>query len=221
MKLKLILIEGIPGSGKSTLAEMLCSTAVASGLTASWFLEESKDHPVHPHNGLCREKTPEYFLYQWEEFVSSNINKDHLFILEGSLFQSTVRFIMEENGEAVIPLYFKQCESILRNCLTKLIYLRPPSISKHIDWVSSHRGSEWSSKVTSYLYSTPFCSTRNWREEVTLNYFWSYYAELCDSLVLETTIPKCTIEAGVGYFGNQYDQAQQFANLGQGYLGSE
>lgn len=211
--MKLILIEGVPGSGKSTLAETLCDTAIASGMNASWFLEESKNHPVHPLNVGKREKTTEYFMHQWNKFVSSNVDKDHLFILEGSLFQSTVRFIMEENSEPSIPEYFQKCEEILKICSAKLIYLRPPDISSHIDWVAGHRGIDWSSKVSNYLESTPFCTSRNLRGETILREFWSYYAHLCDLLVLGATTPNCTLKSGIGYYEELFTQAKEFTDL--------
>lgn len=211
--MNLILIEGIPGSGKSTLAEMLCDAALSRGESASWYLEESKDHPVHPHNG---EHSPEYFLKQWKIFISSNIASDHLFILEGSLFQSTVRFMMEGNDEAAISEYFMQCQALLPKATSKLIYLRPPELLPHIDWVINHRGREWTRKVTKYLEGTSFCSSREWKGNSCMRDFWFYYANLCDSLVSETRFASRTIKSGVGYFEDQFRQALAYTNLGRG-----
>ena len=214
--MKLILIEGVPGSGKSTMAEKLCTSAISMGISATWYLEESKTHPIHPHDGSRDNLTPEYFLSRWEDFISLNKNRDHLFILEGSLFQSTVRFLMEENNGVAIVDYFKRCQLILANCPAELIYLRPPDISNHISWTASHRGERWRSLVTSYLEGTPFCIERSWQGPSTLNKFWSYYAELCDELVLKSKIPTCTINAGLGYFEQQHSQAEDYSNLVKG-----
>lgn len=161
-RLNLLLIEGVPGSGKSSLAEMLCEAAHSVGVSASWYLEESKDHPIHPHNGSRGQTIPERYLRQWDEFVSSNISSDHLFIIEGSLFQSSIRFMLEQGNEEVISQYFISCQSLLSSASPRLIYLRPPEIESHIDWIMAHRGEEWSNKVTKYLEKTPFCLSRVW-----------------------------------------------------------
>jgi hypothetical protein len=56
--MKLVIIERVPRSDKSTLAETLCDAVIASDINVSWFLEESKCHPVHPFNTGKIEKTP-------------------------------------------------------------------------------------------------------------------------------------------------------------------
>lgn len=104
--MRLILIEGVPGSGKSTLAETLCKEALSLGINASWYLEESRDHPVHPHIDRNGKNLSEYYLRQWKNFISANASRDHLFILEGSLFQSTIRFMLEAGSESMAHEYF-------------------------------------------------------------------------------------------------------------------
>jgi hypothetical protein len=214
--LDLILIEGVPGSGKSTLAEMLYDAANSIGINASWHLEESRDHPVHNHKERPDRALPEYYLGQWEKFILSNGSLDHLFIIEGSLFQSNVRFMMEDSNEELIPSYFSRCESLLAQVSPKLIYLRPAEISQHIDWVMEHRGEEWSEKVSRYIENTPFCSSRHWQGASCMRDFWSYYANICDFLVSQTTIPSHTINCGMGSFKNQFKEAFDYINLDQG-----
>lgn len=113
--MRIIFIEGIPGSGKSTLAEKLCDKALSLGIDASWYLEESRGHPVHPHIDRILKNLPEYYLEQWSSFISANASRDHLFILEGSLFQSTIRFMIEEGNELMVPEYFAQCQLLVEH----------------------------------------------------------------------------------------------------------
>jgi hypothetical protein len=192
---------------------MLFEVALKNGESASWYLEESKDHPVHPHVG---DHSPEYFLKQWDIFISSNITRNHLFILEGSLFQSTVRFMMEENNEQQISKYYLQCQALIAKVSPKLIYLRPPELLPHIDWVMNHRGEEWTRKVTEYLENTSFCSSREWSGKSCMRNFWSQYANLCDSLVSKTRFSSYTIKSGIEYYESQFQEALVYTNLSQG-----
>ena len=94
--MKIILIEGVPGVGKSTMAEGLCALAKSRGIDAQWYLEEMHDHPAHPIS-LRRERAHPNFacacLQQWQDFVERVSQNRTLHNLEGSAFQSNVRFI--------------------------------------------------------------------------------------------------------------------------------
>jgi len=205
----LILIEGLPGSGKSTMAEMLCKATQANGIVSSWYLEESKDHPVHPVDfkyDRHKKNYPERCLNQWVKFISENNNYDHLFILEGSLFQSTVRLMQEGNNEELIADYYGECQRILSSVQPKLIYLRPGNAETHIEWTMEHRGEEWTTKVAEYLEKTPFCSEQQWQGKNCMVSFWSDYAQICDSLVAQTSMPYHTFKAGHGCFEAQFNK---------------
>lgn len=211
----LILIEGLPGSGKSTMAEMLCKATQANGIRSSWYLEESKDHPVHPvdiKHDKYNKNYPDLCLSQWAKFVSENKDSDQLFILEGSLFQSTVRFMLEGKNQELISDYYSECQSILSSINPKLIYLRPTNAETHVDWVMEHRGEEWSSKVAKYLEKSPYCYENQWQGKACMASFWSNYAHLCDLLIEQTSMPYHTIHAGNGYFDSQYNKAISHAN---------
>lgn len=213
--MRLILIEGVPGCGKSTLAESLHRDALSSGVNASWYLEESRDHPVHPHIVRNGRNLAEYYLRQWEKFISENASRDHLFILEESLFQSTIRFMVEADKESMIPEYFTQCQLLLSNISSDLIYLQPANIRTHIDWISTLRGEEWTRKVTKYLEATPFCIKRGWFGENCMGEFWSYYADVCDLLVKNAAISSQAIASGKGNFESQLASVLEYTKVDQ------
>lgn len=213
--MKLIFIEGVPSSGKSTMAKMLCDIAQKEGVNSSWYLEQSIEHPIHPVNTEHNKhdhKFAVHCLKQWQKFVSANKAKDHLFILDGSLFQSTIRFMLEGNNTEQIADYYTSCQSILSTIPSNIIYLRPPEINSHIEWTMKHRGESWTSKVAGYLEKTPYCSQRQWLGKDGMRSFWSDYAQLCDSLILQTTLPCHTIEAGYGHFESQIDNVLSHIN---------
>ena len=212
----LILIEGLPGSGKSTMAELLCESALRHGIRSSWHLEQAKDHPIRPpciKSEKHEEVYPKLCLNQWRKFVSENEDNNQTFIFEGTLFQSTVRFMLEGNQEELVLEYYKECQSILSNIPSKLIYLRPTNAAEHIDWTMNHRGEEWTSKVAEYLEKTPYCKGRQWKGENCMLSFWAVYAQLCDTLVSQTNMPYHIIEAGNDHFEFQFGKAMNYINF--------
>jgi hypothetical protein len=212
---ELILIEGLPGSGKSAMAEKICEAAQVSGINSSWYLEESKVHPVHPadfKHDRHDKNYPERCLKQWAKFVSEKNHQDRLFIIEGSLFQSTVRLMLEGKNKELIADYYSECQLILSSVHPKLIYLRPIDARTHIEWTMEHRGEEWTSKVAEYLEKTPYCSEQQWQGEKCMVSFWSEYVQLCDSLISQTSMTYHTINAGYGNFESQFNKAMSHVN---------
>jgi|GEM_PF-1491014 len=211
--MQLLLIEGIPGSGKSTLAKLICQSALDRGIDAFWYLEEAQDHPLHPHKGTRGEISPEVFLNQWRQFIAQHSQHDHLYILEGSLFQSSVRFLLQENRETDIPDYYAECEKLLSSVESKAIYLRPSDVQQHLVWLYDHRGHSWTTKVSGYLENTPFSADRGWLGVSGMSQFWGYYASLCDRLIRSSCLSVKTIESGTAHYDSLHQQALDWLEL--------
>ncbi|RJF96091.1 hypothetical protein [Noviherbaspirillum saxi] len=191
------LIEGLPGAGKSTMAEYLCVLARQSGYGATWFLEEAVDHPVHPaslkiHRNGC-ENFIEECLRSWSRFVDRCVSDDTIHILEGSAFQSTVRFMMEI-GLPAIGDYFSRFEEIVAPLNPRMVYLRPQDARQHSQYVSQLRGEGWTNQVSGYLENTWYSKCEGLKGIGGMHGFWADYAELCDALVLRMKMPVLTIE---------------------------
>ena len=114
--------------------------------------------------------------------------------------------MMEANYQGLIADYFSECESILSEVSVQLIYLIPPEITSHIDWVMDQRGIEWTEKVSGYLETTPYCSERGWKGASCMRSFWSDYAALCDSLVLQSTMSSHSLKTGIEFFEYQFEE---------------
>ncbi|WP_421862001.1 hypothetical protein [Motiliproteus sp.] len=213
--MKLLLLEGIPGSGKTTLAEQLCDSVIAKGLNASWHREEAKDHPVHPHDGRREDKSVQGFLNQWRQFIEANAGRDQLFILEGSLFQSSVRYLLESDHEAQIADYYATCLTLLAPVSPQLIYLRPNDIASQVDWTLDHRGEDWRRKLISYLDNTAYCRRRGWKGRTGMIAFMDDYARHCDALVAQSPMPIQIIRFEPGEFGSHREQSIAFVSLSQ------
>lgn len=191
MDMRLLLIEGLPGTGKTTLASHLCASALNEGRKSRWYLEEAADHPVHPHSlGALKSRAdyPSQCLQRWQRFVDEARSTGTLHILEGSAFQSTVRFMMEQ-GRADIDDYIDEFEKILAPLSPSFIYLRPENAEKHLRATAIHRGPGWTRKVAVYIEQTPYARSHGLRGESGMHRFWADYAGLCDALVNRLSMP--------------------------------
>lgn len=201
-RMRILFIEGLPGAGKSTMAEKLCEFAMRSGSDAMWYREEAHDHPVHPKPWGAlkhRDDFADVCLQAWSAFVVRCQGDDALHILEGSAFQSTVRFMMEnQRCQANIEDYFRRFEDILRPLGPRMIYLRSRDAIRHSMHVSALRGDNWTMRVSSYLEQTRYALHHRLRGVDGMHRFWADYARLCDGLVAKTCIPTCTIDFNPG-----------------------
>lgn len=189
--MRLLLIEGLPGTGKTTLASHLCASALREGRKSRWYLEEAADHPVHPHSlGALKSMVeyPSHCLRSWQRFVDEARSDDTLHILEGSAFQSTVRFMMEQGREDMAD-YFEAFERLLAPVSPSFIYLRPEDAETHSRATARHRGLGWTRKVATYIEQTPYARHRGLRGESGMHRFWADYASRCDALVERLVMP--------------------------------
>jgi hypothetical protein len=158
---RLILIEGLPGSGKTSLAEFLCSHLLETGISCEWESEQAKDHPVVDKSIRQRAKHPGYgklCARQWSRFAAVIESHPHisLHILERCFFQSTVRFLLEQDRPFEEALsYLREAERSLTKVGTRLIYLTQPAPGRYLRESLAYRKSATSSCLP------PSC--RDWR----------------------------------------------------------
>ncbi|WP_412512404.1 hypothetical protein [Variovorax paradoxus] len=113
-------------------------------------------------------------------------------ILEGSAFQSTVRFLMEQEREDAHG-YVVEFERAVRAVSPVLVYLRPTDATDHSRGIAAHRGEKWSADVSRYLEKTPYALGRKLQGTEGMHRLWTDYAELCDGLFERMSMPKLSI----------------------------
>lgn len=206
------LIEGLPGAGKSTLAQQLCADASAAGHMAQWSLEESRDHPVHARQrGRVTPHSPGFAqacLDGWAAFVAA-AEPGVIHILEGSAFQSTVRFLLEA-GDPDIQSYFRQFQALVAPMSPRMVYLRAADPYRHSVDTAQRRGAAWTGKVVAYLEGTPYLRSKGMRGPEGMHRFWAHYADICDSLVATSAIPARSVTFEAGDWSAHFAAARQF-----------
>jgi hypothetical protein len=200
--MRLLFIEGIPGSGKTEISKQLCLLIQTAGIEAKWYLEELSDHPVHPRSLLQRCNEPSFpteCLSAWQNFVMRAECSSTLHILDGSAFQSTVRFMMQsEYSEIEIEQYYRKFEDIIAPLSPALVYLRPANAFDYSHATARHRGASWSTKVAKYLSDTRYCQNRQLKGIEGMCDFWDAYAKRCDALLTTSKTANFIVRAVAG-----------------------
>jgi hypothetical protein len=194
--MQLLLLEGVPGSGKTTTAKETCKLLSSIGIRANWYLEEAAEHPIHPRSITKLRDDPGFMescFKQWGLFVDPVQQEEGLHIMEGSAFQSTVRFMMENDMDG-IDHYFSEFVNVVKPLSPAMVYLRPNDIVKNSRYICKLRGENWATKVANYETHTPFSNRRNLSGIDGMHSFWKEYASLCDSWLPLWTLPSRTIK---------------------------
>jgi hypothetical protein len=210
------LLEGLPGSGKSTMADRLCVLARKSGYDAIWYLEESGDHPVHSKSLKETRRDAGLFietcLEAWLRFTKKCQTDGTVHILEGSAFQSTVRFMMEDRLVAIDD-YYRRYEEIIAPLNPRMIYFRSQTPLQHSRATSDFRGNVWTEKVSNYLENTKYSRHKGLTGLNGMHRFWEDYAALCDKLVSVSKMPVKIIEIVPGDWERHMSEAASFFEL--------
>lgn len=198
------------------MAEHLCNLAKESGYVATWYLEESDDHPVHSKLMKAQRRDGRNFiemcLQSWSRFVEKGQKENALYILEGSAFQSTVRFMMEERMPAIDD-YYRRFEKLVAPLNPRMVYLRSRDPFQHSQHASKLRGKNWSEKVSSYLEKTKYSRNAGFTGLDGMHRFWADYALLCDQLVAHAQMPIQVIDMVPGDWERHLSEAAGFLGL--------
>lgn len=199
---RVVLIEGLPGSGKTSLAEWLCKRAEAQGISAACVPELQPDHPVIDRPTMRTARSfgfAERCIERWQAF-SKNVQaipSPELFVIEGCLFQSAVRFMIEyqhsaEEIEAYLPAV-ERCLAPLGACL---VYLVQTDATAYLQGeIVRRKGEKIVSKIATYSETTPFAVAQGLEARSALVSLYASYRQVCDQLVARSGLPVLQIDA--------------------------
>ena len=199
---RLILIEGLPGSGKTSTAEWLYQRLVTQGLSASWAPEIQKDHPVIDRSTMRTASEPGYAdrcIDRWDAFSTKaqTLDPTSVFVFEGCLFQSTVRFLIEYErpfGEA--ERYFAKIEESLAPLNPQILYLTQTDPEAYLhDELTRRKGKEIVSRIATYSATTPYAIRRELEGSSALVSLYVSYRRACDKLIACSSFPVLEVDA--------------------------
>lgn len=199
---RVVLIEGLPGSGKTSLAEWLGTRLGAAGLRATWVPELQRDHPVIDRATLRTARSPGYAdrcVARWACFAarSRDAQAPQVQILEGCLFQGTVRFLVEhERPAAEAERYLAGVVSCLAPLRPALVYLTQPDPHAYLrDEFVRRKDEAYVGRIARYSSSVPFCTTRGLTGMAALVALYVHYRHVCDRLVRVSGLPVLELDA--------------------------
>ena len=187
---RLILLEGIPGSGKTTTAEWVCKWLRDREVDADWSSEMTVEHPVIDRSVMKTSRIPGYggrCVDRWRAFASkaaANVSPA-VHVLEGCLFQSTVRFLLEHDYPEDAPeRYFVATEEVLSRLQPRIIYLYQADPRAFMERQRIERkGHDTISKTAAYTETTKIAKRHGWKGAAGMIRFYLHYRNICDQLI--------------------------------------
>ncbi len=186
---QLWLIEGLPGSGKTSAAERLNAMCAAQELNSRWWAEEAKLHPVLPATLRKRASAPDFprlCILAFRDFLQAHSG---ILILEGSAFQSSIRFMFANaRPEAEITDYVATWAEEIAAARPRLLLFEVQDPKAHYaEFVAARRGVEWMDKLIGYVEATPVAQQHGWCAFDGFLRFWGEYQRIC--LACAQTLP--------------------------------
>jgi hypothetical protein len=138
-------------------------------------------------------------IQRWEAFARAvrACESPRTFLVEGCLFQSTVRFLVEyEHADDEIFSYLPAVEQHLAPLHPVLVYLTQPDPVAYLERDFLRRkGEAIVSRIAAYSATTPYSVTRRLSGSSALVSLYSAYRNVCDTLVRHSPLPLLEVDA--------------------------
>lgn len=199
----LVLFEGVPGSGKTTASEALAERYRDAGLEVGWALEEDREHPFFGPQFWRSHRSPGFpdrCLEAWRRAVSAC--EKHPWVLEGVAFQSTVRFMYEQEApEREIAQYWDDFVATIRPVDPLLVHLLPSDVESFVQGhTKAVRIDVWD-KISAHVLQTPVGRRLDASGLDAPVAFWGHYSELCERLISGSDLPLLVLNVESGWAG--------------------
>ncbi len=211
---KLILIDGLPGSGKSTTAQFIALQLERNHIPARWFYELEQAHPIHAFHVWSREGPAKFvktIINNWRTFVAREQNSDVVNILESTLFQSTVRLLLQNDvPHSEILEYAFHTEEITRELQPVLIYFSASNVAKALREICDKRRKIWEQYFVRVIDGSLYGKNRQLHDFEGVVTFFQEYQELTTYLFSQFKMKKLALEDVKGNWTECHRQICEF-----------
>jgi hypothetical protein len=195
---KLILVDGLPGSGKSTTAQFIALQLERNAISAEWFYELEHVHPIHAFHVWSREgpaKFIETTTNNWHKFVEQSHCSDRINILESTLFQSTIRLLLQSDlPHSMIREYACATIEIIQDLNPVLFYFQIRDIAAAFQEICEKRKKIWEQYFIQVIGQSLYGKRRQLNGFDGVLTFFREYQQLTTDLFSQFTIHKLALE---------------------------
>jgi hypothetical protein len=222
--MKLILIDGMTGTGKSTTAQRLCLHLQRQGRAARWIYEHDTAHPIWPPGEQVRMveagvlDTDLLMLVlpqRWHALAAECAGSSRATILESSLFQTTVGFLLAmQADEAIITAHVMAVAQVIGGLQPALVYLRQGDAAAGLRATfEDRRLDQYEADLVALLAATPFGRAHGIADFAGLVRFYDKWRELTDALFARLAVAKIAIDVGDSDWPSRERQLTEFLGL--------
>ena len=217
LRTKLILVDGLPGSGKSTTAQFIALQLERNSIPARWFYELDNSHPIHAFHVWSREG-PEKFIEttteNWRSFVAKGKHSENVNILESTLFQSTVRLLLQSDiSRQRIIEYTVHIEEMISELQPVLIYFSSLNVAQALRTICEKRKKTWEQYFIQVIDGSLYAKHRELQNFEGVVTFFQEYQELTTDLFSRFEMNKLALDNSKGHWDERHRQICEFLGL--------
>ncbi|XMB86359.1 hypothetical protein RJG79_00750 [Mycoplasmatota bacterium WC44] len=153
---KLIIVAGMSGAGKSTKSQNLANQYQQNGIKNLWLHEEIDAHPIRDgefsigdltsQEGM--EKNISDMYQRWNNLVNKIANDDTVYIMEGCLYQSIIRYFFPYNYPVEkITEFYDSIMEIIAKLNPTIVFLYKSRLKESFEKAFEVRGKRWKSII--------------------------------------------------------------------------
>ncbi|ERJ13256.1 P-loop NTPase family protein [Haloplasma contractile] len=149
---KLVFVVGMSGVGKSTTSKNLAKQYQNNKIKHKWLHEEIANHPIRDgefsigstYSEADMDLNVEEMYKRWEKLVYEVMLSEDVYIIEGCLYQSIIRYFFDCNYPInKITHYYDRVMEILKPVKPTIIHLYRPNVKASFEEAFKIRGQRW------------------------------------------------------------------------------